>query len=115
MKLEASTNNNNCPYPLLPRDRSDRWFANGLTVALILLTGIILQTGIPCRAQGADDAMFIDEKGNVGIGTQHPEKRLDVNGTVKALGFEGNGAVPKGVIVMWSGEVDQIPAGWMRS
>ena len=113
MKLEAFINNNNCPDQLLAQDRSDRWFAKGLTAALILLTGTILQTGIPCRAQGADDAMFIDEKGNVGIGTQHPEKRLHVNGTVKALGFEGNGAVPKGVIVMWSGEVDQIPAGWV--
>ena len=80
---------------------------------MILLAGIILQAGIPCRAQGADDAMFIDEKGNVGIGTPHPEEKLHVNGTVKALGFEGNGAVPKGVILMWSGEVDQIPAGWV--
>ena len=112
MRRKAILKNINHPHLLLPQGGSDGWFAKGLTLALILLAGIILQAGNPCRAQGADDAMFIDEKGNVGIGTRHPEKMLHVQGTVKALGFEGDGAVPKGVIVMWSGEVDQIPAGW---
>jgi hypothetical protein len=82
------------------------------SLALILLIGMILPAGSPNRAQGGEDAMFIDEKGNVGIGTQQPEEKLHVAGKVKALGFEGDGAVPKGVIVMWSGEVDQIPDGW---
>jgi len=112
MKLKAAFNNNYPHPPLLPKGRSAGCFAKGLTLALILLAGIILQAVIPCRAQGPDDAMVIDENGNVGIGTRHPEKMLDVKGTVKALGFEGDGAVPKGVIVMWWGEVDQIPAGW---
>ncbi len=82
------------------------------TVLILLTCYIVLVFNCPVYA-ASDDAMFIDEKGNVGIGTQHPEKKLHVNGTVKALGFEGDGAVPKGVIVMWSGKVDQIPAGWV--
>lgn len=112
MQSEMVSQNNNYLHPLSPPSVSNRWFSKSLALALILLTGMILLTGIPCRAQGDDDAMFIDEKGNVGIGTQQPEKKLHVNGKVKALGFEGDGAVPKGVIVMWSGEVDEIPAGW---
>lgn len=33
-------------------------------------------------------------------------------GTVTASSFSGNGIVPAGGIIMWSGDVNSIPAGW---
>ncbi len=38
---------------------------------------------------------------------------LKVGGNVQAKAFTGEGAVPRGAIVMWTGQVDQIPAGWV--
>ena len=72
----------------------------------------IVLTSVGLAYPQSDDALFIDQQGNIGIGTPHPEEKLHINGIVKAMGFEGDGAVPKGVIVMWSGKVDDIPAGW---
>jgi microcystin-dependent protein len=34
------------------------------------------------------------------------------SGTVTATKFQGDGVIPKGGIIMWSGAVAQIPAGW---
>lgn len=50
--------------------------------------------------------------GNFGIGTQNPSERLEINGNVKATEFIGNGAIPVGGIIMWSGSTSSIPAGW---
>ena len=67
---------------------------------------------------------------NVGIGTTTPNERLHVVGSLKIVdGTEGNGKVltsdatgradwqtisviPVGVIVLWSGAVASVPAGW---
>lgn len=53
----------------------------------------------------------------VGIGVPTPQATLDVKGDVKAdslsiNGFSKNALVPTGVIVMWSGDPSNIPAGW---
>ncbi|TBR61687.1 hypothetical protein B4U84_13160 [Westiellopsis prolifica IICB1] len=72
---------------------------------------------------------------NVGIGISNPKNKLDVKGgavvgntyagsrtadansllvegTVTATKFVGEGAFVTGMIIMWSGSVDQIPTGW---
>src|SRR5688500_12623284 len=40
-------------------------------------------------------------------------QELNVHGTVTAAAFRGDGAVPRGVIVMWSGNTGSIPAWWV--
>ncbi len=46
--------------------------------------------------------------GGLGVG-----RNLTVTGSVKVDGgITGNGAVPPGVIVMWSGDGNRVPPGW---
>lgn len=82
---------------------------------------------------------YPDFKGNVGIGTLDPGEKLEVNGNIKASGdisaegeiratgkivtegeinaksislTDGSAPIPPGGIIMWSGSVADIPAGW---
>ncbi|MCK5845812.1 MAG: tail fiber protein [Bacteroidales bacterium] len=48
--------------------------------------------------------------GTFGIGTENPSEQLEVVGNVKAHHFIGNGTIPVGGIIMWSGST--IPSGW---
>ena len=41
---------------------------------------------------GGDEGVFVNNTGNVGIGTSSPTQRLDVSGVVKASSFQGNGS-----------------------
>src|SRR5262245_17336895 len=78
---------------------------------LLALAGVAL-SGKVLLGQSPDRALFIDPQGRVGIGKVDPSTALDVAGVVTAQSFEGVGAVPKGAILMWSGALDAIPAGW---
>lgn len=46
------------------------------------------------------------------ISSRHSTKNLVVNNAIEAPAFIGDGAIVKGIIVMWSGQVAQIPTGW---
>ncbi len=69
------------------------------------------------------NGLFVDQKGNVGIGTKQPTAKLDVKGTVKASGLRVDGlnvVVPIGTIMAYGGDVkekeviDQLgDEGWL--
>lgn len=56
--------------------------------------------------------LMILQSGNVGIGTETPTVALNVVGEVNATSFAGNGTIPIGGIIMWSGAIVDIPTGW---
>lgn len=86
----------------------------------INFTGELLQDGDPMQLgmwEEGDGAALYD--GKVGIGTTAPTQKLDVNGNINVNGeilqngqpFSA-GSIPAGVIVMWSGAIENIPEGW---
>jgi hypothetical protein len=74
------------------KDRSHRMFLKGLVIGIISLIALVVLAGNSPHLKAVGDALFIDEKGNVGIGTNEPKDALDVNGKVRAheLEIEGN-------------------------
>lgn len=62
-------------------------------------------------------------EGDLGLGVNDPDERLDVDGNAKVRGIlfaqtiqmtqtNGAGAVPQGAIIMWSGSPTNIPHGY---
>ena len=73
-----------------------------LAAVLIFLTGIVFPAGTYSVHAESGDALFIDQQGNVGIGRQAPQAKLDVNGAILGIGM-----VPPGAIVMFAGDINQ--------
>jgi microcystin-dependent protein len=67
---------------------------------------------------GGTEKVRITAAGDVGIGTNAPGASFDVRGSitsssvVRATSFTGNGIIPIGGIIMWSGTIANIPSGW---
>jgi microcystin-dependent protein len=97
------------------RIRFSRKFLFGALALVVLLA-----VGGLLYGQGGGDALFIDPNGRVVIGGDlHVAGRagvgtdLKVVGNISAKSFQGLGAIPKGAILMWSGNPVQLPAGWV--
>jgi len=66
----------------------------------------------------SNSVFTLKSNGNLGIGYSNPSKKLEVNGdikstsTVTATEFVNGGAVPIGTIIMWSGDIINIPTEW---
>jgi hypothetical protein len=67
------------------------WFKRLAAVLIFLTCYIVAMGNHPVYAE-SDDALFIDEKGNVGVGTNQPQERLDVKGNVRAEKYTGDGS-----------------------
>jgi hypothetical protein len=76
--------------------------------------GIVGQGIIESVDNGNSTDLSINPRGGwVGVGKDtRPQSQLDVNGTVTATKFAGDGTIPLGGIIMWSGAVANIPSGW---
>ncbi len=63
---------------------------------------------IPFRidAGAEDNTLYIPENGNVGIGTNTPSEKLEVNGSVKAASYSGSGKQLTGIDYEGTGSVD---------
>jgi microcystin-dependent protein len=79
--LEAMQQNGGPGFASLYRRRSSK----GLGFGLALFAGLLFLVGGTLYAQGLGDALFIDQRGWIGIGTNNPNATLDVAGTLNVM------------------------------
>lgn len=60
-------------------------FSKGVAFGLAPFIGVLLLIGGTLYAQSAGDALFIDPRGWIGIGTNEPNATLDVAGTLNVV------------------------------
>jgi len=65
--------------------------------------------GLCVRNSNNTPVLTVRNDGKVGIGKDNPAGILDVQGKIREYGYE---LLPRGVIVMWSGSIANIPPGW---
>jgi microcystin-dependent protein len=107
---------------LMVYDLTDDMYYMNLTAGV--KNWLAINPWITGATSGSNNAMYTHSTvANVGIGTQTPTARLDVNGsitsnsvvttnTLTVPGFPNNALVPAGLICMWSGAPTAIPNGW---
>jgi hypothetical protein len=62
---------------------------------------------------GQGNTLVVADSNRVGIKTATPQSDLHVVGDTRTTGqFIGNGTIPIGGIIMWSGSIGSIPVGW---
>ena len=61
---------------------------------------------------GQGDTFVIADTNRVGVGTATPQSSLHVVGELRADTVAGNGTIPVGGIIMWSGSIGSVPSGW---
>ena len=74
-------------------DTGNIFFADGTSGSDPVRGGITYNHGdnsMNFRTNDGANRIYISSAGNVGIGTASPTQKLDVNGTVKATGFDGS-------------------------
>ncbi len=83
--------------------------------------GVVQSTSGDLKLLGEKNTEALRVKANnnrVGIGKSNPQHPLHVGGNAKVDGtmhagtFAGNGVIPKGGIIMWSGSIARVPNGW---
>jgi hypothetical protein len=63
------------------------------------------------RNWAGSELLAVDARGTLRFGGG--KASIAANGVVTATRFEGSGAVTPGMILMWSGRIEQIPRGWV--
>jgi hypothetical protein len=87
---------------------------HALQLGYRFVPGVMAQGTIESVDNGNGSVLALQPRGgNVAIGKDTaPVSTLDVNGVVTATRFTGDGTIPIGGIIMWSGTVATIPSGW---
>lgn len=108
------------PAPYAHLSRAAHAVVDGQGVAVLTATNMNLLGPITVSSITGDGAGITNLNASVLASGTLPDARLstnvarkDASGTLTANAFVGNGTIPIGGIIMWSGETNSIPAGWV--